>query len=394
MHLLWKLLRRHLSVGQLTGFFLANMLGMTVILLSIQFYSDIAPSLQGEDSVMPSDYIMVSKRIGTVSSSQMTFSSAEQETLAGQPFVERLGAFTASRYRVKCQVGMHGVRFSTDMFFESVPDDFIDINNKLWQWHEGEPVPIVLPKAYLSLYNFGFAQSQNLPQIGEGLVGLLDISVELIGEEKRDIMPARLAGFSSRLNTILVPQTFIEWSNGLYAPSSVATQPSRLIMKVYNPTDERLTRYAKDNGYDIDEDKLQAGKTMYFLKVVIAIVIAIGVLISALSFYVLMLSIFLLVQKNQEKLQTLMLIGYSTRQVSVPYQCLCLTVNLAVLLCAITVTCVIRSLYMERLWQMFPTMQEASLYTMTVTGVLLFVCVSVLNATVIYNKLNRLWKHS
>ena len=36
MRLVWKLLRQHVSLLQLGGFFLANLVGMVIILLSIQ----------------------------------------------------------------------------------------------------------------------------------------------------------------------------------------------------------------------------------------------------------------------------------------------------------------------------------------------------------------------
>lgn len=394
MHLLWKLLRRHLSPGQLAGFALANFFGMMIVLLSVQFYQDLAPAFAGDDGPLPPDYLMVSKRVGAFSSASLEFTPAEQEELSRQPFVKNLGAFSASRYRVKCRVGMQDIRFSSDMFFESVPDRFVDVDARVWQWHEGEPVPIVLPKSYLAVYNFGFAQSHRLPKIGEGLLGMLEVDVELIGEGRHDILPARLTGFSSRLNTILVPSSFLEWSNAVYAPSSESEKPSRLILQVVNPADERLVSYMKQKGYDIDEDKLQAGKTMYFLKLVVAIVLAVGLLISALSFYVLMLSIFLLVQKNQEKLQSLLLIGYSVSRVALPYQCLTLGVNLLVFLCALAATLFVRGLYLEHLWRMFPTMQEGSLWLMLSFGTVLLILVSVLNILAVYRKVKHVWRHS
>ena len=43
MKLIWKLLRQHISIGQLAGFFLANLFGMVIVLLSVQFYKDIIP---------------------------------------------------------------------------------------------------------------------------------------------------------------------------------------------------------------------------------------------------------------------------------------------------------------------------------------------------------------
>ena len=33
--LVWKLLRQHISIGQLAGFFLANLFGMMIVLLSV-----------------------------------------------------------------------------------------------------------------------------------------------------------------------------------------------------------------------------------------------------------------------------------------------------------------------------------------------------------------------
>ncbi|MCD8293434.1 MAG: ABC transporter permease, partial [Prevotellaceae bacterium] len=36
--LIWKLLRRHISIGQLAGFFLANLAGMAIVLSGVQFY--------------------------------------------------------------------------------------------------------------------------------------------------------------------------------------------------------------------------------------------------------------------------------------------------------------------------------------------------------------------
>ena len=61
----------------------------------------------------------------------------------------------------------------------------------------------------------------------------------------------------------------------------------------------------------------------------------VGLFISILSFYILMLSIFLLLQKNTVKLENLLLIGYSPTQVATPYYILTVGLNVLVLLLAI-----------------------------------------------------------
>jgi hypothetical protein len=52
MKLIWKLLRQHISVAQLTGFFTANLFGLVIVLLSVQLYHDILPLFSGDDSLM------------------------------------------------------------------------------------------------------------------------------------------------------------------------------------------------------------------------------------------------------------------------------------------------------------------------------------------------------
>lgn len=77
-------------------------------------------------------------------------------------------------------------------------------------------------------------------------------------------------------------------------------------------------------GYETEDGKLDAGKTTYFLRLIVGIVLGVGLFISILSFYILMLSIFLLLQKNTTKLENLLLIGYSPARVARPYQVLTL----------------------------------------------------------------------
>ena len=114
---------------------------------------------------------------------------------------------------------------------------------------------------------------------------------------------------------------------------------------------------------------------------------AVGLLISALSFYILMLSIFLLVQKNAEKLQNLRLIGYSPARISLPYQLLTIGINALVLVLAFAIVFWLRSLYLERLWQVFPTLSEGAVNNTILVGFALFVLVSYFNCLAIRRKI-------
>lgn len=78
----------------------------------------------------------------------------------------------------------------------------------------------------------------------------------------------------------------------------------------------------------------------------VSMVMIIGLVISVLSFYILMLSIYLLVQKNSSKLENLLLIGYSPNNVAKPYQVLTIALNIVVLIIAWIILFFLRDYYM------------------------------------------------
>ena len=382
MSLVWKLMRRHVSLAQLAGFFFANLCGMVIVLLSIQFYQDVSPVLTQGDSFMKKDYIIVSKKVSTLGSlmgSKTTFSDAEVDELEEQPFAKGVGLFTPSQFKVSAGVSMEqvGLSMSTAMFFESVPDRYVDVRSDEWHFEPGdETIPIIVPRNYLNLYNFGFAQSRSLPQISEGVIHMLTLEVRISGAGRRDVYKGRIAGFSDRLNTILVPESFMAWANTHYADGNARREPSRLIMEVGNPADERIAQYFREHGYETEADKLDA-----------------GLLISVLSFYILMLSIYLLLQKNTTKLENLLLIGYGPRRVALPYQLLTVLLNAGVLLLSVGIVLWVRTFYLDLVAQLFPSAGVGGFGWTMAVGILLFAAVSFLNIVAVRRKVTSIWMH-
>ena len=385
--MIWKLLRQHISAMQLLGFFLANLFGMLIVLLAFQFYRDVRPVFSQRDGFIRNDYLIVSKRVAVMGFTSSTFSQREIDDLASQPFTKSIGTFKASQYKVSCSMGIEGVaNFGTQMYFEAVPDQYVDTRDSLWRFREGDQVvPIILPRTYLAIYNFGFAQSRQLPKLSEGFVSMVDMTVLMRGDGKEKRMKAKIIGFSNRLGTILVPESFLDWSNREFAPDADVS-PTRLIVEVGNPTDERIGQYVQQHGLDIDEDKLQAGKTTYFLRLVSAAVMAVGLLITLLSFFILMLSIYLLVEKNTRKLQNLLLLGYTPARVSLPYQLLTVGISLVVLALAMGLLWLCRTYYMQFLWSLFPTMEDGGLLAAFMLGLLLSLLVCLFNVLAIRSK--------
>ncbi|MBQ8673993.1 MAG: ABC transporter permease [Bacteroides sp.] len=391
--LVWKLLRRHISIGQLSGFFLANLFGMLIILLGTQFYHDVLPALSGKESFMQKEYVIATKRISTLgglTGKSNTFTAREMEEMADQPFAGSVGGFTPALFNVSASVGIKemGVHLSTAMFFEAVPDEFIDVELQKWEYDESSrTIPIIIPRNYLNLYNFGFAQSRGLPKLSDGLVSMIQMDIRLSGNGTVQHYKGNIVGFSNRLNTILIPQSFMERANRHFAPGKTA-HPSRLIVEVENPADSSISDYFTEKRYETEGNSLDAGRAGQFLRILANIVIGVGCVICLLSLYILMLSIFLLIQKNSQKLENLLLMGYSTRQVALPYHLLTVGLNLLVWLLATLAVMGLRHYY-TGLFDMFllSPADEGSLLPCLSTGGALFLLVSLLNIGVISRKI-------
>lgn len=395
--LVWKLLRRHISLGQLAGFLLANLFGMTIVLLGAQFYKDVIPVFTQGDSFLQKDFIIATKKVsalGSLVKSNATFSQKEIEELGKQPFTKNVGAFVPSAFKVSAGLGMKeaNVSLTTEMFFESVPDEFIDVKLDKWRFDESSrTLPIIIPRNYLNLYNFGFAQSRNLPKLSEGLIGLVQMDILVRGNGQTERYKGNIVGFSNRLNTILVPQSFMNWANKRFAPNAEA-RPARLIVEVDNPANPDIASYFHQKGYETEDGKLDAGKTSYFLRLVVGIVLGVGLFISVLSFYILTLSVFLLIQKNTAKLENLLLIGYSPSQVALPYQALTVGLNAVALCVAIGLVALLRGYYTDSIRLLFPQLETGSLWLTVCLGALLFFAMSVFNVFIIKKKIIAVWK--
>lgn len=346
-NIVWRLLRRNISAGQLAGYALANFVGLAIVLTAIQFYRDINSVWDGDDSFISRDYLIISKKVegvnlGSILGGQAgksagdpnSFSPEERAGLESQPWVRRVGEFTSAAFNVSASVDMGGRGMSTYMFLESIPDDFFDVRPRGWAtYHPGDTtsvVPIIISKDYLTLYNFGFASSRGLPQISESVIGNVPLRLSLSGRGVQQYVNARIVGFSNRLNTIAVPEQFMEWANGRFADKG-DQRPSRLIIEVSSPGDPAIGEYLDDNGYESAGDKIDNSKAARFFAIVTVAVVAVGAIISLLAFFILLLSIYLLLQKNREKIRDLILLGYTPSQVAAHYYKIVAWVNAAVL---------------------------------------------------------------
>lgn len=380
-NIVWRLLRRNISAGQLAGYAIANLAGLAIVVTALQFYRDVTTVWNDDDSFMSRDYTVVSRKVtglGSILGGEgERFSPQEIADIESQPWARRVGSFTAADFNVSASLDMGGRGFSSALFFESIPDDFFDIKPDEWSFDPSHPViPIIISKDYLSLYNFGFASSRGLPQLSEAMIGMVPLRVSVSGNGLQQWFPARIVGFSSRLNTIAVPEEFMTWANDRFGENHPAG-PSRLIVELSRPGDPAIKEYLDSHSMEMSGDKADNGKASYFLSLVTGVVVAVGGVICLLSFFILTLSIFLLLQKNRDKLRELMLLGYSPGGVARYYATIVISINAAVVILATAVMLIARTFWREPLSSL--GISATSPWVAIMTGVAIMAAVTAVN---------------
>ena len=394
-NIIWKLLRQHISKGQLIGFAIANLIGLTIVLLAVQFYRDVRPVFNDEESFIRKDYLIITRAVtgaGAMMGNNGEFTEADISDLEGQSWCRQVGEFLNSDFAIDARLGVgSGHAMRSQFFFEAIPDEFIDIDPAEWGFSPSKPeVPVIISRDYLSLYNFGFAATQGMPRISEGQAEMIPLDFTLSGNGLRDNMPGRIVGFSNRLNTVIVPQEFMEWANKRYG-TGIPQRPQRLIVEVNSPGDVKIEQYMNDHHYEVAGDKMSSSKANYFLTVISGIVIAVGIIISLLSFFVLMLSIYLLLQKNTQKIQDLLLLGYSPNQVSKHYILLVVGLNAAVLVFAIILMLLGRLTYMDMIRAF--GVGGSGIGVAILVGLIIMGAITAGNIHAIRQKIASLWLH-
>lgn len=355
-NMVWCLLRRNISTGQLAGYAVATFVGLAILSVALQFYRDVISLWHDEDKLFGENYIVVSKKVsgfgGLFGSDSSAFSADEISDIARQPWSRKVGAFTAADFNVNASASLGGGRLSTSLFLETIPDEFFDVTPREWDYdpQRGGIVPIIIPKDYLALYNFGYAASHGMPQLSESMIGMLPLKLSLSGNGDEATVDARIVGFSSRLNTIAVPEAFLEEANCRFGSKpETAQSPSRLIVKVSDKGDPAIRSYLSDKGYEQGGDVSQSGQLTFFLRLTTSVVVAIGVVITLLSFFILVLSIYLLLQKNRRKIHDLMLLGYFPEDISKAYVRMVTVINAGVVCLSAAVVFIAQMLWTSQL---------------------------------------------
>ena len=314
----------------MAGFVLANIVGVSIMLFGLRAYRDVGAVFSDPGGAIAGNHIVISPSVsgsraaraasGVAGARRAGFSEDEIEALGSHGGVERLGRFRSCDFEVTGSLSILGYSISTLMFVESVPDSFLDVD--LTDWKAGldsDMIPVIVPRQYLNVYNFGFASAMQMPQIGEDLISNVVFTLQFSGNGALGSFRARIVGLTDRLNSILVPDSFLEEANKVYGSPAGSGRVGRLIIKPDGSDDDALLSYIHEKGYTFDGTGADSLKVVSLARGVAGFVVLQGVIISLLAFFLLVVSIHLLIEKNRKKNSDLLALGCTRREVCLPY---------------------------------------------------------------------------
>lgn len=315
-NILKKLLLYNNSSGRLWAALVALFVGNVLLLTAVLIWWNFNELLYGKDQgdSLGSTFVIVGKKVTNTNigiKDATSFTEADIDSITRTAQVQQVGVISANRFPVWAVLG-GSLGMSTDLPLESVPDSFLDQRPEEWNWQPGSrDLPIIMSSQFLDLYNYVFAPSQGLPQLSESSVKSLSLTVKAGPPDMAETYSAHVVGFSDRINSVMVPQSFIDYGNKKFARQGTTGKPSQLILKIKDPSDKRFTDYLRRREYTTNSQNLRWSRMREIVQVVSSATGVLAVLLLGIGTLVFVLFIELTIARAHQSLVLLKELGYS-----------------------------------------------------------------------------------
>jgi hypothetical protein len=323
-------------------------IGVAMLLVSIQLFINIQQLLK-ENAPRKSggyDFISISK---TITNENMgkdnSFTTTDLSNIKKQPSIADIAPLISNKFRVRATAG-DLIPFSTDFFLESINDNFIDTVPPTFTWQPGQMVvPIILSSDFLEIYNV-FAPAQDLPQLSQKTISSINIFLECSGPYGTQNFKGNIVALSDRINSLLVPSSFMNWSNWRFMQDS-AIHASRVYIKTKDANDPALISYLDQQGYHLNKDKVKFSRVKSILQNIVSALGVFGILVIALALMLFSFYLQLMIAKSKSNLQLLLTLGYSPRWLGASVAKTWLPVYFLIIVAALISTEILHLLFLQ-----------------------------------------------
>jgi hypothetical protein len=316
-------------------------IGVLLLLCSIQMFINIQQLLGGESERKEgSDFISISKTITNETMGQLEknlFNENDIKEITAQPFIQGVSPLVANRFRVQLSAG-DIIPFSTDMFLESLDNNFIDTVPPNFTWQEGQDyIPIVFSSDFLEIYNV-FAPGYGLPQLSEATASQVVVYITCYGANgMKQTFRSSIVALSDRVNSIIVPKNFLDWANKKFG-NVADVKASRLYIKTKDANNPDFLTYLQQKNFKVNKDKTKFGRVKQVLQGIFSGLGIFGLLVVILALMLFSFYLQLMIARSKDNLQLLLLLGYSPNWLSKNVSKQFIPVYIGVVLVALALT--------------------------------------------------------
>jgi hypothetical protein len=265
--------------------------------------------------------LVINKQVSVLNSLKLgksTFSKTEVDELKSLPSIKRISEFTANQFEAVASMSLpnSSAQFRTELFMESVGNDFLDVKPDDWNWQEGnEMIPMILPTDFINLYNFNFAPGRGLPQLSKATIQLAVFDIDVRGAKGTAHFTGKIVGFSNRISSVLVPKSFMNYANSHYGNNQQATESYRIIVEAKQQELPKIQQYFEEEGYETNEELLKNGKFGSLLQAILGILAVLGMIVMFVSVSSFILYVQLAISRSKYEIETLLRQGYPHKKI-------------------------------------------------------------------------------
>lgn len=322
-------------------------IGVLLLLVSMQMFINIQQILKENNPRKNGyDFISISKNITNENMGKDNrFTNADLNTLRSFPGIENISPLIPNQFRVRATAG-DIIPFSTDLFLESVDNNFIDTVPPSFTWQPGQMVvPVIFSSDFLEMYNV-FAPAQGLPQLSEKTISSVNIILECSGPAGMQNFKGNIVALSDRINSILVPKNFMNWGN-LHLTGDTAVHASRVYIKTKDANDPGLISFLESKDYHLNKDKIKFGRIKSILQNIVSALGVFGILVIVLALMLFSFYLQLMIAKSKDNLRLLLTLGYSPKWLARSVVKTWLPVYLIIIIAALLFTQVLHLLFLQ-----------------------------------------------
>jgi hypothetical protein len=365
-------------------------IGVLLLLVSMQMFINIQQLLR-ENSPRKNgyDFISISK---TITNENMgkdnSFNASDLNQLKSVPQIEAISPLISNHFRVRATAG-DVLPFSTDLFLESLDDDFIDTVPPTFTWQPGQAiVPIIFSSDFLEMYNV-FAPAQGLPQLSAKTISSVNIILDCSGPGGIQYFKGNIVALSDRINSILVPKTFMNWSNFRFS-GDTTLHASRVYIKTKDANDPQLISYLDQQNYHLNKDKIKFSRIKSILQNIVSALGVFGILVIVLALMLFSFYLQLMMAKSKDNLRLLLTLGYSPKWLAQSVAKTWLPVYLIIITTALIITESLHLLFLQLSFVNKANLSPVLHWSVWVTAIILLAFTLFLNSRLVKKELNKI----